>query len=160
MIRTYLSTDFEWLAQWITNPQILFLFAGTSWNYPLTEAQIVAHQQKYPNKQLYILTDENNLPVAFGEIILKEEHAPRLGRLLVGDPAKRDKGYGKKLIAELINICRASAPGEEICLFVLEHNLSAIRSYEKIGFQFTNTQIPAMLFENDYFIVKKMVLQN
>jgi hypothetical protein len=83
MIRAYLSTDFDWLVQWITDPQILFLFAGSSWNYPLTKAEILAHQRKYPHKQLYILTDEQDLPVAFGEIILQEEHAPRLGRLLV-----------------------------------------------------------------------------
>lgn len=158
MIRKYQSTDFPWLLQWVTDPKSLFTFAGPSWIFPITNEQVITHQQKYPGKQLYVGIDENNAPVAIGEIITNEEHAPRLGRLLVGDPAKRGLGLGEKFIRELVETCIRLYQPKDICLFVLEENTIAIRTYLKLGFRISEEKITEMVFDNQPYPVLKMVL--
>jgi RimJ/RimL family protein N-acetyltransferase len=160
MIRTFQPADFEWLQKWVSDPKALFTFAGPSWTFPITLNQIIEHQIKFPDKQLFVGVDENNAPFAIGEIILNEEHAPRLGRLLIGDPAKRGLGLGEKFIRELIHQCiHLQQHTKEICLFVLEENTSAIHIYKKIGFVFSDEKIPDMTFNNQSYPVKKMILQ-
>jgi RimJ/RimL family protein N-acetyltransferase len=160
MIRKYRAEDFEWLRKWVTHPKQLFVFAGPSWSFPITEEQVVDHQRKFPGKQLYIGLNEENEPIAIGEIITNELHAPRLGRLLVGDPANRGHGLGTKFIRELIATFVALHQPNDICLFVLEENAQAIRTYEKIGFQLTDEKIPDMIFDSHAYPVLKMILIN
>lgn len=148
MIREYQPADFSWLQQWVTDPKALFTFAGPSWSFPLTMEQIIHHQQKFPYKQLYVAVNETDAPFAIGEIITNEEHSPRLGRLLVADPATRRMGLGEKFIRELIDKLIQLHGATEVCLFVLEENLIAIRTYKKIGFRFSEEKIPDMVFEN------------
>lgn len=159
MIREYQPADFSWLQQWVTDPKALFTFAGPSWSFPLTKEQIIDHQQKFPFKQLYVGVDKTDAPFAIGEIITNEEHAPRLGRLLVGDPAKRGLGLGEKFIRGLMDKLIQFHGATKICLFVLEENLTAIRTYKKIGFRFSAENIPDMVFENKPYPVFKMVIQ-
>ncbi|MBC6489720.1 GNAT family N-acetyltransferase [Flavihumibacter stibioxidans] len=156
-IRKYRPEDISLLQQWITDPELMFTVAGPGWNYPITTAQIEAHQQQYPSKQLYI-GEADGMPVAMGEIIVNEEHAPRLGRLLVGDQNKRGLGIGEKFIRELMSECIRLYHPDSICLFVLETNLSAIRLYKKIGFSFTGDHIPDMIREGEPRKVLKMIL--
>lgn len=159
MIRKYQPEDFIYLTNWISDPKILFVFAGPSWNFPITIDQINDHQNKFPHKQLYIGLDDDGIPFAIGEIIGHEPNAPRIGRLLIGDPAKRGFGLGKKFITALINQCLEVFPTHEICLFVLEENSIAIRAYKNLGFLFTTDEIPDMLYDNQFYPVKKMVLR-
>lgn len=158
MIRKYEPADFPLLQSWVTDPKDLFTFAGPSWAYPLTESQVEAHQEKFPHKQLYLGLDESGQPFAIGEIILREVHAPRLGRLLVGDPLKRGKGLGWQFIRELILECLEIHPTEQISLFVLQENQQAIKTYLNLGFQFSPEDIPDMHFNGQAFLVRKMVL--
>lgn len=158
MIRKYHADDFPWLEKWVTDAKILFTFAGPSWTFPLSRQQLIQHQQEFPGKQLYVGLDENNEPMAIGEIITNEAHSPRLGRLLIGDPAKRGLGLGKKFILELIDTMIQLHQPDEICLFVLVENTSAIRTYYKIGFRFSEEKIPDMVFNNTTYPVFKMVL--
>lgn len=156
-IRKYQPEDISLLQQWITDPDLLFTVAGPGWTYPITAGQIEAHQRQYPSKQLYI-GEANGIPVAMGEIIVNEEHAPRLGRLLVGDANIRGHGIGEKFIRELIDECKRLYHPDSICLFVLETNLSAIGLYKKIGFTFTGDNIPDMIQEGEPRKVLKMIL--
>lgn len=159
MIRKYQPADFSWLQNWVTDSKALFTFAGPSWSFPLTMEQIIDHQQKCPFKQLYVGVDETDAPFAIGEIITNEEHAPRLGRLLVADPAKRGMGLGEKFIHELIDRLIQLHGATEICLFVLEENTAAIRTYKKIGFRLSEENIPDMVYDNNPCPVFKMVLK-
>ncbi|MBZ5855965.1 GNAT family N-acetyltransferase [Flavihumibacter profundi] len=159
MIRKYQPDDFHILEKWVQDPKLLFTFAGPSWSFPITQQQVAAHQEKFPNKQLYIGLNDLGDPIAIGEIITDEPHSPRLGRLLVGDPALRGKGIGEKFIRELIAECVRLNQIDNICLFVLEENQSAISLYKKIGFIFSEEKIPDMILENQSYPVLKMLLK-
>ncbi|MCG7858280.1 GNAT family N-acetyltransferase [Flavihumibacter sp.] len=159
MIRKYRDEDFKFLKSWVTDPFLLFQFAGPGWKFPLTEEQIRQHQLLYPFKQLYIGCDDNGDAYAIGEIITNEPHSPRLGRLLVGERALRGKGLGTKFISELIDECKRLHPADSICLFVMEGNDSAINCYLKLGFRFSDEEIPDMIYEGVPRKILKMSLE-
>lgn len=156
-IRPYRPEDFFLLQNWLSDPALLFTVAGPGWTYPISQEQIENHRQQYPFKQLYI-GEENGVPLAMGEIIGREEHAPRLGRLLVGEKQKRGTGLGEKFIRLLIQECIRLYHSDSICLFVLEKNVSAMGLYKKIGFNLSDEKIPDMVYQGNPEKVLKMVM--
>lgn len=137
-LRKYRDSDFPVLQSWVTDPDLLFRFAGGNWSFPLSFDEVKAYQDSHPNKQSYILCDDSEKPIAFAELITKEAHAPRLGRLLVGGSENRGKGIGTQLIHLMIEEFKKNYPEPFIHLFVFEDNVDAIRCYQRIGFRFEN----------------------
>ncbi|REA64157.1 hypothetical protein DSL64_00970 [Dyadobacter luteus] len=135
-LRKYIDADFPALQSWVTDPDLLFRFASYNWAFPLSFDEVKAYQDSHPNKQSYILCDDSEKPLAFAELITKEAHAPRLGRLLVGGAENRGKGIGTQLINLTIEEFRKTNTEPYIHLFVFEDNVDAIRCYERIGFRF------------------------
>ena len=60
------------------------------------------------------------------------KHRCRLGMGI--EPNYRGKGFGKKLIGEALKWLKSCTDLDWVELFAFEHNLPAIRLYEKIGF--------------------------
>ena len=135
-LRKYADSDFPVLKSWVTDPQLLFMFAGGSWSFPLEFEQVRDYQLAHPLKQSYVLCDDQDLPVAFGELITGDANSPRLGRLLVGGEENRGKGIGKILIQHLIAESKKRNTENFIHLFVFEENTPAVRCYENMGFKF------------------------
>ncbi len=90
-LRLYQESDFIFLQNWISDPELLFQFAGSDWSFPLQFEEIKKYQQANRNKQFYMLCNENEKPIACGELILGDAASPRLGRLLVGGAENRGK---------------------------------------------------------------------
>ena len=158
MLRPYSDDHFDLLSGWITDPQILFQYSGTYFSYPLTRAQITGYLAKHPDRRFYIGYDNGNVAYAFGEIIPKPGQPPRLGRLLIGDPEMRGKGWGGVFVRELIDEVRRLMNPALVELFVLEENTSAIRCYEKLGFTFVPGEQFDLVFEGRAYGVWKMRL--
>lgn len=155
----YTDEDFPILDKWVTSAELLFLFAGSNWTYPLTMEAIHDYQLANPEKQSYLLYNDENEAIAFGELISGGDHAPRLGRLLVGLENNRGKGYGKILIQQLIDESRKVNPQKFIHLFVLEDNYPARKCYENLGFQFDQgVNLPLLNADGVEFIAKRMTL--
>jgi RimJ/RimL family protein N-acetyltransferase len=142
-LRKYTDSDFPILKSWVTDPDLLFIFAGRDWSYPLKFEEVKAYQLAHPTKQSYVLCSDEGLPVAFGELINSGPNAPRLGRLLVGGKENRGKGIGKILIQSMIDESRKLNNQKFIHLLVFKDNFSAIRCYQNIGFHFVpDTVLP------------------
>ena len=135
-LKKYNDTDFEILNNWVTDPDTLFLFSGSAWQYPLSFDQLKKFYLSNPLRHPYLAFSDDNIPIAFGEIITGDDHSPRLGRLLIGNTENRGKGLGKQFIQLLIEESKKLFNPDLMYLFVLEDNFSAIRCYEKIGFIF------------------------
>ncbi len=155
-VTPYKPAYFSFLNHWITDANLLFQFAGTEFSYPITEKQIEDYQQKNPDRQFYIGLNEAKEPIAFGEIIPQENNIPRIGRLLIGNPEERGKGYGTSFIHLLLGKCQALFQTKTVELFVLEDNLPAIRCYQKIGFQFLLNQTWQVSHYGQNFVLLKM----
>lgn len=155
-ITKYSSNYFHFLSRWITNADLLFQFAGTEFSYPITEKQIEHYQHKNPDRSFYIGLNKENEAVAFGEIIPQENNIPRIGRLLIGNPADRGKGFGTSFIHLLLAECKKRFQTETVELFVLEENMPAIKCYQKIGFRFLKGQIWEVSHLQQNYLLYKM----
>ena len=114
------------------------------------------YQQENPDRNFYIGLDDNNKSVAFGEIIPQETNMPRLGRLLIGNPNERGKGFGTAFIHLLLAECQKKFQSKTVELFVLEDNISAIKCYQKIGFQFLAKQTWEVNHQQQNYVLYKM----
>lgn len=152
----YSTKYFTFLNRWIIDENLLFQFAGTEFSYPITEKQIADYQHKNPDRNFYIGLNEVNEPVAFGEIIPQENNIPRIGRLLIGNPNERGKGYGTSFIHLLLVECKKKFQTNTVELFVLEDNLPAINCYQKIGFQFLPDQTWEVSHNVQKYLLHKM----
>ncbi len=156
LITKYQHIHFKFLSRWITNPDLLFQFSGTTFSYPITENQLNKYQFENPDRSFYIGLNAAAEPVAFGEIIPQETSIPRIGRLLTGDPANRGKGYGTSFIRLLLQECKLQFQTKTVELFVLEDNLSAIKCYQKIGFEFLSGQSWTVNHNEQDYLLQKM----
>lgn len=136
ILEIYKESDFKLLSGWITDRELLLQFAGTDFTYPITEKQIRDYQHNHPDRSFYIGYDSDREPFAFGEIIPQETGIPRLGRILIGDPANRGQGKGRSFVNLLINECKAVSRCTSVELFVWDMNKIAVRCYQSIGFSF------------------------
>ena len=155
----YSSAYFDFLNHWITDAELLFQFAGTEFSYPITEEQLTNYQYKNPDRSFYIGLNEADEAVAFGEIIPQENNVPRLGRLLIGNPEDRGKGYGTSFINLLLAECKKKFQTNSVELFVLEGNAPAIKCYQKIGFQFLPGQIWEVSHKQQKYSLHKLARQ-
>jgi RimJ/RimL family protein N-acetyltransferase len=95
---------------------------------------------------MFLFVDENEKPIAYGEIIPQDNHSARLGHLIIGESQQRGKGLGQKLIQLLNDEAKLKLGIKTMQLFLLGGNLSAEKCYIKYGFQF---------IDNDFQIVHK-----
>lgn len=158
MIRKYEDKDFRLLELWISSADLLFQFAGTDFQYPITKEQIESYKNSQSNRQFYIFLDENNNEQGFGEIILQKSNNPRLARLIIGNLNERNKGLGEKFVKELVAESILIYNPIKIDLYVWIENHNAIKCYEKVGFEFNKNKSFSIEQNGKEFLIKKMSL--
>jgi len=136
MLRTFTPSDFSQLSSWVTSEELLLQFSATAFPFPLKYSDMQAYMDEHPDRRFYMASDTELGDYGFGEIIPQPGNAPRLGRLLIGEPTLRGKGLGKKLISLLLDECRKTHAAAAVELFVLTDNYRAIKCYENMGFNF------------------------
>lgn len=134
MIKSYTSSDFDTIASWVTDEELLLQFAGTDFTYPLTRQQLNDYQILHPDRRFYMAYLPDQAPFAFAEIIPQESGNPRLARVLVGKPSMRGQGLGRQFIALLLEEIRLRYQSTAVDLYVWEKNNAAIKCYESVGF--------------------------
>lgn len=133
-LRPFGSRDFARLIAWIDNEQLLYQFAGSIFQFPLTEFQLEQYLTE-SNRFPYVVEDcVSGKAVGHAGIFRLTAARGKLCRLLIGDPGQLGRGFGKELVIELLRICREKFGFHEIELNVYGWNLPAIHCYEKAGF--------------------------
>ena len=145
---------FKTLINWIKDEESMINFAGTGFQYPLTEQQLIDYINKYPHRLLFIGLDEELNPVAYGEVIPQENNSARLGHLIIGESENRGQGLGKKLIQLLIADAKKQLQITRMDLFLLEGNQLAQNCYLNYGFQFLPNDFVITYQNNNYNILK------
>lgn len=158
MIRKYLAVDFEILEKWVINKELLLQFSGTDFSFPITKDQIERYQKANPEGVFYIGLDHNLEPYAFGEIIPQLNNVPRLARILIGEELRRGRGFGQLFVNDLVQECITLYDCKTIELFVLDQNHSAIRCYQKVGFEYLPERQMTMIYEDMQYDIYKMRL--
>ncbi|WP_316750957.1 GNAT family N-acetyltransferase [Pedobacter gandavensis] len=156
MIKSYISSDFDTIASWVTDEDLLLQFAGTDFSFPLTRKQLEDYQISHPDRCFYIGYLIDQVPFAFGEIIPQEGGTPRLARILIGEPSRRSQGLGRHFIGLLLEEIRLHYHSSTVDLYVWEKNDAAIKCYESVGFILCPERAMTMLHKDRSYHIHKM----
>lgn len=117
----------------IKDQKALLQFAGPMYRFPLTEDQIEIDLSDERRTLFKIVEIENQNTIGHAQIFLKEKTF-LLGRILIWDENNRGKGYGKKVMRELLKYGFSHFNRELAELNVYDWNTGAIECYKKVGF--------------------------
>lgn len=118
----------------IKDERMLLQFAGPAYRFPLTAEQLEKDLSD-ENRTLFKIIDQSGQIIGHAQIFLKEKTF-LLGRILIWDENNRGKGYGKKVMHELLRYGFSHFDRETAELNVYDWNTGAIECYLKVGFTF------------------------
>ena len=129
------------MMSWFSDEQELQNWSGPNFRYPFNLSSFT-EDLKMNSISSCVLTSNESEFLAFGQYYQRLDKC-HLGRLIV-NPKFRGKGIAAKLMSHLCERGQQELKLTSCSLFVLAHNESAIKSYKKFGFSFTDypEQIP------------------
>ncbi len=123
------------LMSWFNNAQELENWSGPNFRYPCNLSSFI-DDLKLSTLKSFVLVSTQSEFLAFGQYYQRLGRC-HLGRLIV-NPKCRGKGLALELMRHLCELGLNDLELNECSLFVLTHNKSAIKAYEKFGFSFTD----------------------
>lgn len=121
----------EVMMTWFDTEAKLRAWSGPFFDYPFTRQTFEKSLTK--NNHLNVVLHNDMETVAFGQCYLRLERV-HLARLVVS-PNYRGRKIVNELIAEISHASVKPFGLRDLSLFVLENNMSAIKAYEKCGFE-------------------------
>ena len=134
ILEPFTKKDFETFKSWITDEEELALFAGPIFSFPVKDAELIAYLNRPEIKPFKVIFRETGENIGHCELNFGHE-LPRLSRILVGDQSMRGKGIGEQIVIEMVSIIFQNHSVQKVDLNVFDFNKSAIRCYEKVGFE-------------------------
>lgn len=135
----------------IKDKRSLLQFAGPMYRFPLTAEQLEGDLSD-ENRTLFKIVDiENQNTIGHAQIFLKEKTF-LLGRILIWDENNRGKGYGKKVMQELLKYGFSKFKRELAELNVYDWNTGAIECYKKVGFSIDPEIKNEMKIDNETWV--------
>ncbi|ASP48669.1 GNAT family N-acetyltransferase [Cognaticolwellia beringensis] len=121
------------LMSWFTTENELKLWSGPNFRFPF-DLHSFKHDLQLDTLASFSLLSAKSELLGFGQYYLRLGKC-HLGRLVI-NPGFRGQGIAAHLIQQLCSKGKAELSTHACSLFVLEHNDSAIKSYQKLGFIF------------------------
>jgi RimJ/RimL family protein N-acetyltransferase len=128
--------DFDTFKSWIDSEEELVQFAGNFFTYPLTDEQLHNYINDPQRKAFKVILKETDEVIGHVELNL-ENNNPRLSRLIIGNKNYRGKKIGKQIILKLLEMAFMYYATEFVDVNVYDWNLTAMKCYEKVGFEET-----------------------
>ncbi|MBJ6367554.1 GNAT family N-acetyltransferase [Snuella sedimenti] len=134
-LQSFEKRDFERLINWVADEYMLVQFAGSIFKFPLTEKELNTYVDNKEILAFKVIEEHTNLVIGHAEISPSEDvDTVKICRVLIGDKENRGKGYGKRIIYQLLNIAFYELKKEKAELNVFDWNVGAIKCYEQLGF--------------------------
>ena len=161
-LEKFTEDDFNRLINWIKSEDDLILFAGPNFKFPLTKQQLSEYITNDNRKVFKVLDKKSKEVIGHCELndINQSTKNARVCRMLIGDESKRNKGYGGKVLKELIRIAFNELLLNNITLKVYEKNTSAIKCYKNCGFEVKGKIHKSMVGDGKYWSAYIMSLSN
>ena len=128
------SKDFADFISWIDNEELLVTIAGSAFSYPLSGEQLQNYLDLENSHSFTVIDGQQNKKIGHAEVVLSGENRYKIDKLIIGDQANRGKGYGEKVINELLNFSFQDLNALVVELNVFDWNIGAIQCYKKCGF--------------------------
>jgi RimJ/RimL family protein N-acetyltransferase len=154
--------DFDRLMNWIDSEESMVQFSGPVFSYPITYAQL----EKYisaDNRLVYKVIDSKTEEIIGHAELNNIDHknkSARICRILIGDAANRNKGFGKAIIKELVRIGFEDLELHRLDLGVYDFNKQAIKCYQDCGFEIEGLLRETSKVGNGYWSAYNMSILN
>ena len=147
-LREYKKSDAKVILTWIHNEREFRLWSADRYqDYPIMEIDMNNNYDECSKVNgFYPLT------------MIEDKSIIRMGFIIV-DSKIRGCGYGKKIIELAINYAREILNAKEINLGVFTCNTSALKCYEKVGFEIIDIEKNAYQFYDENWDCAEMVLR-
>jgi RimJ/RimL family protein N-acetyltransferase len=139
-LRLFTEEDCDRLIGWVPDARFLMLWAGPGYSWPLQREELLAtlaRTRGYRPAYYMFKAVESASGATVGHIELQryERLSGHIGRVLVGDPSCRGKGYGKLLVSLLIRFAFTELGFDLLTLSVYDFNTAAVECYRSLGFR-------------------------
>ena len=131
-IRLFQMQDMPAFLNAISDAAMLMQFAGPSYEYPLTAAQVEIDLQAADARVFSIVTDANQV-VGHAQMQVLSDSV-LLRRILIWDESWRGQGWGQHMVRQLLEVAFAMPKVKQVRLNVFAWNSPAIRCYQRLGF--------------------------
>lgn len=168
-LKYFEASDIEQLISWSGDESFLLQWAGLQFKYPLTKEQVEAYLEdandiNTSSKLIYKVVDSaTNKSVGHISIgaIDREHRSGRIGKVLLGDPGSRGKGYGEQMLQAVLKVGFEDLKLQRMTLGVFEYNTSALNCYKSVGFM-EDKFIPNYIQINDKSLnlIEMRILEN
>jgi len=143
-IRPFKPCDAAQVVTWIPDESTFLKWsAGRYPTYPITGEDMIAfYAREADNDGFWAMSayDEEGL---MGHFIMRylegDRRSIRLGYILL-DPARRGKGYGKRMVRMAIRYAFEFLDAEQVSLGVFDNNPAAIHCYEAAGLRLNGVE--------------------
>ncbi|WP_265130226.1 GNAT family N-acetyltransferase [Chryseobacterium oranimense] len=139
----------------IKDKRMLLQFAGPAYHFPLTKEQLEI-DLKNENRFMFRVFDETEQKVIGHAQIFLKENTFLLGRILIWDENNRGKGYGKKIVQNLLQYGFSHFNRETAELNVYDWNTGAIECYKKVGFEIDPDVLSEVSIDNELWLSVNM----
>lgn len=135
-------SDFQQLIEWINTRELLMNWAGSTFNFPLTESSMEWYIKKtnvphVSDAFLYKVVDVDSGEIV-GHISLgsisRKNRSGRISRVLIGSDEHKGKGYCKEMVREILKFGFNELKLHRITLGVYDSNPAALKCYVASGF--------------------------
>jgi len=139
----------------IKDKRMLLQFAGPAYHFPLSKEQLEI-DLKNENRFMFRVFDETEQKVIGHAQIFLKENTFLLGRILIWDENNRGKGYGKKIVQNLLQYGFSHFNREIAELNVYDWNTGAIECYKKVGFEIDPDVLSEVSIDNELWLSVNM----
>ncbi|RIW32708.1 N-acetyltransferase [Bacillus salacetis] len=162
-LQYFTPDDFDQMIGWFDSKREYIQWGGGGFGYPLTRSKLHSHiegaNQEGSKKFIFKLV-ETETGKAAGHISLesidRENRSARVCRVLVGDDSMRGKGIGQAMMDEILKTAFGEHQLHRVSLGVYDFNYSAIKCYEKAGFQKEGLKRDVQRYEDEYWNLWEM----
>ena len=145
------------LISWVESEEALMQFAGPLFTFPLTAAQLDVSLSDKNRTAFTVIDNETNLSIGHAETYLME-NSVKIGRILIGNKAYRNKGLGQQIVELLLTFSFSNYNRTTVELNVFDWNTAAIKCYEKAGFTITPDKKMERKIKNETWIALNMAI--
>jgi RimJ/RimL family protein N-acetyltransferase len=154
---------YDKLIEWVPSADFLKQWSGEAFTYPLDAEQLDDYrmQQEGANPKRLVYTalhQTTGAPVGHISLgaINYHDRSGRIGKVLVGDETMRGAGLGQWMVREVCRIAFDELQLHRVALGVFDFNASALRCYERAGFQREGVKRDLRLVGSSYWSLVEM----
>ncbi|WP_456272710.1 GNAT family N-acetyltransferase [Bacillus sp. AK031] len=162
-LQYFTKDDFDQLINWFDSKREYIQWGGGGFGYPLTHGKLQSHIEdanQEDSKKFIYKAIEKDTGKGIGHISLesidRDNRSAKVCRVLIGDDSMRGKGAGEALMKEILKVAFDTLNLHRVSLGVYDFNESALRCYEKAGFQKEGLKRDVQKYEEEYWNLWEM----